>query len=106
MAAIEISLLLIEVVLKVAIILFVLILIVMLYITFKHSKQTPEGKGAREVAACKLYVRAGNITDYLGTFKNKKKAEQHFNLIRARLDTFYGAEYEPVYVEAKKGKGT
>ena len=58
------------------------------------------------MAACKLYVRAGTITDYLGTFQSKEKEEQHFNLVRGMLDTFYGAEYEPVYVETKKGKDT
>ena len=57
------------------------------------------------MGACKLYVRAGNSTDYLGTFKNQEKAAEHFNLIRAILDTRYGPDYKPVYVEAKKGKG-
>ena len=55
--------------------------------------------------ACKLYVKAGKVDFYLGSFPNQEKAESHYRLIKAKIETEYGTGAKPVYVETGKGRG-
>lgn len=55
--------------------------------------------------ACKLYYQYGNITFYLGTFRNRKKAEWYWGAIKVSLEDKLGTDLTPVYVETGKGRG-
>lgn len=54
--------------------------------------------------SCKLYIKAGSIDFYLGSFPNREKAEGHYRLIRAKVEDEYGTDAKPVYVETGKGR--
>lgn len=54
------------------------------------------------MAACKLYIRFGGLDTYLGCFRNKEKVEEHYRIIRPKLETQYGTGVVPIYVESRK----
>lgn len=49
--------------------------------------------------ACKLYYKYGPCTFQLGTFRNRKKAEEFWYFIREALMDKLGSGLEPIYVE-------
>lgn len=55
--------------------------------------------------ACKLYIRSGSFDTLLGTFKNREKAEVHYQLVRSKIETELGSDATPIYVETGKGRG-
>jgi len=55
--------------------------------------------------ACKLYLKLGQDSYYIGTFRNKKKAQTFYKATEAMLKGKMGKGIEPIYVETGKGKG-
>lgn len=55
--------------------------------------------------ACKLYARCGSLDVYLGQFKDQDRASKHWQLVKERLESFYGTDIKPVFVQQGKGKG-
>lgn len=56
--------------------------------------------------SCKLYIRYGTQDFYYGSFPNRERAEAHYRLIRAKLESEYGSGTTPIYVETGKGRKT
>lgn len=55
--------------------------------------------------ACKLYCKHGQESSYVGTFRNREKAEDFWNSVKLALAAKVGSSVEPIYVETGKGKG-
>lgn len=55
--------------------------------------------------ACKLYYKHGKEDYYLGEFRDQKKAESHWELVKAMLQSKLGTCLIPIYVETGKGRG-
>ena len=53
---------------------------------------------------CKLYIRSGGLDWFIGNFPNQEKAEAFYNAAIAMIETKYGTNPQPIYVETKKGK--
>lgn len=55
--------------------------------------------------ACKLYYKHGKGSCYVGTFRNRQKAEDFWKSVKNALAAKVGSSIEPIYVETGKGKG-
>lgn len=59
------------------------------------------------MSKCKLYLRAGQNDNYIGTFPSRAKAEEYYNQVKHEIRKKYGydGQAQPVYVESGKGRG-
>lgn len=55
--------------------------------------------------ACKLYCKYDQGSSYVGSFRNREKAEDFWKSVKTALAAKVGGRIEPIYVETGKGKG-
>lgn len=55
---------------------------------------------------CKLYIQAGEHSDYIGEYASREAAERQYDIIKAMFKLRYGpfVIMQPVYVEQGKGR--